>query len=133
MTLEDEMDAKERTIQFSQCRASFQPFKVHLKEGIFDDNEAEAYGYVNINKKSDQGDEEVARLHMKLIPPQRPAPPPSSNVAPSQPPVSEATEVPPKPPVSNTRQLNLPTPVQNPKVQNFIQRRKAGNDLFYVS
>lgn len=70
MTFEDDNDAEERKIQFSQCRASFQPFRVNLKKGIYRD--ADAFGHVLICQKMEYGIEEVARLRMKVTPPPRP-------------------------------------------------------------
>lgn len=70
-SLEDEADAKERKIQFSLCRSSWQPYHVILHENIYE--EEKAYAYVVISKKNDSGLEDTARLRIKLTPPEPPA------------------------------------------------------------
>jgi len=72
--MEDENDAKDRKMQFSQCRASFQAFKIDLNEGIFDENEARAN--IVISKLHDDNTvEKLTELPMKLMPPPRPPSP----------------------------------------------------------
>ena len=89
--MEDENDAKDRKIQFSQCRASFQAFKIDLNEGIFDENEARAN--IVISKLHDDDTvEKLTELPMKLIPPPRP---PSPEPVPVLQPVEKCINKPP--------------------------------------
>lgn len=122
-TMESENDAKVRKIQFSQCRPSFQAFRVNLQEGIFD--EADAFGHVVITKKSDLDVyEEVAKLYIQLEPPPRP-PPPTPPSEPSSRPDAAIDPSTPRSSQPTAKTSNRPESAAQQRVQAFIENRRA--------
>ncbi|XP_052795384.1 uncharacterized protein LOC128228245 isoform X2 [Mya arenaria] len=77
-SLEDKSDSTGRRLQFSQCRSSFQAFRIILHDGIYDADQA--FGHVVISQKTDEGLEEAARLRVRLTPPPPPPKTPTSAI-----------------------------------------------------
>lgn len=129
-TMESEDDAKVRKIQFSQCRHSFQAFRINLLEGIFD--KADAYGHVVITKKSDLDVyEEVAKLYIQLEPPPRP-PTPTPSPVPSPPPDEARVPSPSSPGQPASIALDRPISAAAKRIKELIENRRTWNTFLYL-